>query len=122
MPEGLDLSLQEDLRNSLRAFIKSVINEYGTNIFIARVIQISNTDLRVKILNISENIEVSWSEGLLIILDQQQKHYHRQNSSDGNIRQFVVNDNLVMVSYNGGFIVLGKAIDNLGELTVRVTS
>ena len=122
MPNTLDLSLQEDLRNSLRAFIKSVINEYGTNIFVGRVIEISNVDLKVKILNIPEDIEVSWSEGLIIVLDQEQKHYHRQNTEDEDTRQFLVNDSVVMVGYNGGFILLGKTIDSLSELTVKVIS
>ena len=38
-----------------------------------RIIEISSVDLKVKILNIPEEIEVSWSEGLIIILDQEQK-------------------------------------------------
>ena len=93
---------RERLRKAMTSFIKRVNENTQPAYFIGSVTEYTKGDnLVVKLINIPEDIEVSWNEGLLYILKDQ---------------DFKVGDSVVMVSVEDRFLILGTVVDNFASV------
>lgn len=96
MNKHLPVNLRERLRKSIKSFIDRRVESHVSSYHIGRVIKyIPDVDLTIRIIDVGETVDVSWREGLLIILKGQ---------------SFAVNDRVLMVysDPHNKFIVLGE--------------